>query len=320
MMSMITKYGLETSVMVKIYFKSPRIVEAKGAGLGVLAYFATLAELTADAVQGVASQLSPRLDAIAVPNAGPGGHLPNELAEVAVTTGIPIWPYPLHRRSDLAQYKALGMAGAVTSNVGYLGGKAETAVADQWALGMTAPGELTRDPYDARYALKWGPDGSLKLAAQKVQPFLTLGNLGPITSPTYAVEFEASYDALPREPGANLTLAFGHDDDRYYEHQVGSTNGYHAIMQTDGQLGLYSHHAGKPVGSTLVTTATAPPFRAEWMRFRLEVTPTQLTWIRQDQPVQVTATDKSFRGGLHIGRSSTDGSLAFRRLRVTRSS
>ena len=35
MMSMIAKYGLETSVMLKTYFKSKRITEVKGAGLGV---------------------------------------------------------------------------------------------------------------------------------------------------------------------------------------------------------------------------------------------------------------------------------------------
>jgi hypothetical protein len=318
MMSMIAKYRLETCVLVRYNFRSPRIAEAKAQGLGVIAYYPAPAQLTSESVQTVASQLSPRTDAIIVPNAGPYGYLADDIAEVAVSTGLPIWPSLLHRKADLTHYRALGMAGAITSDVGYLSGRTEPAVADQWSSGRAAPGELTRDPSDDRYAVKWGPDGSIKLGATKVQHFLTLGNLGPITASSYTVEFEASYDELPRDPAANITLAFGHEDDRYYEHRLGLANGYHAILQADGELGLYSHHAGKPAGTKLSTRTTAPPFRGEWVKLRLEVTPTQLTWIRQDQPAQVIATDKSFRGGyLHVGRGSADGVLSLRRLRVT---
>ena len=318
MMSMIAKYRLETCVLVRYNFRSPRIAEAKAQGIGVIAYYPTPAELTSESVQTVASQLTPRTDAIIVPNAGPYGYLANDIAEVAVATGLPIWPSPLHRRADLTHYRALGMAGAVTSDVGYLSGRTKPADADQWSRGVAVPGELTRDPYDDRYAVKWGPDGAIKLGATKVQHFLTLGNLGPITAPSYAVEFEASYDELPADPTSNLTLAFGHEDDRYYEHRLGLANGYHAILQADGELGLYAHHAGKPAGNKLSTRTTAPPFRGEWIKLRLEVTPTQLTWIRQDQPARVTAIDKSFRGGyLHLGRGSTDGILSLRRLKVT---
>jgi hypothetical protein len=146
-----------------------------------------------------------------------------------------------------------------------------------------------------------------------------LGNLGPITVPTYQVEFEAAYDELTSGQDGNLTLAFGHHDDSYYEHRLGVQNGYHAILQADGELGLYLHHAGKAAGVKLDTATTDPPALGKWMAFRLEVTPQQLTWSRLDVPGQVTAVEKSYRGGyLHLGRASADGTLSLRNLKVTR--
>jgi hypothetical protein len=133
------------------------------------------------------------------------------------------------------------------------------------------------------------------------------------------VEFEAAYDELASAPDGNLTLAFGHRDDRYYEHRLGLQDGYHAILQVDGGLGLYAHHAGQAAGVKLDTATTAPPARGKWMRFRLEVTPQQLTWSRLDVPGRVTAVEKSYRGGyLHLGRASADGILSLRNLTVTR--
>ncbi len=318
MIAMVAKYRLESSVMVKTYFKSKRIAEAKALGLGVFAYFTTPAELTQAAIQGVAGQLSPRTDAIVVPNSGPGGYLAAPLVDFAVATGIPIWPYPLHRRADVAHYQALGMKGAVTSNLGYVLSKIEPATTDQWASKALVAGELTRDPYDDRFAIGWGRGGVIVLGAKGTQHFLTLGNLGPITSPVYSVEFQASFGVLPTDPLANLTLAFGHTDDAYYEHRSGTSNGYHALMQANGELGLYSHRVGQPAGVKLAVKKSARVFRGEWMKFRLDVTPTTLTWNRLDQPAKVTVNDKTYRGGyLHLGRASNDGSLALRGLKVT---
>jgi glycerophosphoryl diester phosphodiesterase len=319
MMAMVAKYRLESAVMIKTYFASKLIAEVKALGLGVFAYFTTPQEMTPDALQAVAGQLSPRTDAIVVPNSGPNDYLATPLVEAAVATGIPIWPYPLHRRADVTHYTALGMQGAVTSNIGYVLGKTEQASTDQWATGAMAPGELTRDPYDDRFAVGWGHGGIIGLGAKGTQHFLTLGNLGPITSPVYSVEFQASFATLPADPLANLTLAFGHTDDSYYEHRIGTANGYHAILQANGELGLWAHRTGRPAGVKLAVAKTAPVFAGEWMRFRLDVTPTTLTWSRLDQPTKVTVTDKAYRGGyLHLGRGSTDGSLALRGLKVTR--
>ncbi len=319
MMAMIAKYRLEQSVMLKAYFKSKRIAEAKSLGLGVFAYYVTPAEMTVESVQALGGRLSPGTDAIVVPNSGTGGYLPTALAEAAVLTGIQIWPYPLHRRADVAHYRALGMTGAVTSNIGYLLSKTEQAATDQWAGGRLVSGELTRDPYDDRFAVSWARGGAIVLPARRTQHFLTLGNFGSITSQVYSVEFEASFSILPTDPLANITLAFGHVDDAYYEHRIGTSNGYHAILQANGELGLYAHRTGQQAGIKLATKKTARPFGGEWMKFRLDVTPTNLTFSRLDQPASVTVADKSYRGGyMHLGRASTDGSLALRGLKVTR--
>lgn len=319
MMAMVSRYGLEGSVMLKTFHLSKRIPEVKALGLGVFGYFTTPAETTPEAVQNLAGQLSPRTDAIVVPNSGPGGYLANELLDSAVATGIPIWPYPLHRRSDVDHYAGRGVAGMVTSNLGYLAGRTTQATADEWARGRAVPGELTRDPYDDRYALKWNPGGSIQLAARKAQHFLTLGNLGPVTAPAYTVDFEAAYDVLPADPTSNLTLAFGHQDDSYYEHRLGQQNGYHAILQLDGQLGLYLHRKRQPAGTKLSATTTARPVAGQWMKFRLEVSPTQLVWSRPGiAGARVAAVDNSYRGGyLHLGRASSDGTLSLRALKVT---
>ncbi|GAA0943909.1 hypothetical protein GCM10009554_37640 [Kribbella koreensis] len=319
MMAMVAKYRLESAVLIKTYFKSKLIADVKSLGLGVFAYFTTPDEMTPETIQSVAAQLSPRTDAIVVPNSGPGGYLDVSLVEAAVATGIPIWPYPLHRRADVAHYTALGMQGAVTSNLGYILGKTEQVTTDQWAAGAVVSGELTRDPYDDRFAVSWGRGGSIGLAAKGTQHFLTLGNLGPITSPVYSVEFQASFAALPVDPLASLSLAFGHEDDSYYENRIGTVSGYHAILQANGELGLWAHRSGQRPGVKLAVRKSAPVFAGEWMRFRLDVTPTTLTWSRLDHPTKVTVEDKTYRGGyLHLGRASTDGSLALRGLKVTR--
>jgi hypothetical protein len=58
----------------------------------------------------------------------------------------------------------------------------------------------------------------------------------------------------------------------------------------------------------------------QWLRFRVSVSPTGISWTRSDQatPSTIAVSDTTFRGGyLHIGRSSLDGSLSFRKLSVS---
>jgi len=117
-----------------------------------------------------------------------------------------------------------------------------------------------------------------------------------------------------------MSLAFAHVDDRHYEEGLGRGDGYHAVHTANRSLGLYRHTAGSttaiPLGDPV---ATAAPRLGRWMRFRLDVTPTSLSWSRTDgtQPTQLIAHDNHLRGGyLHIGRTSTDGSLSLRHFSI----
>jgi hypothetical protein len=194
---------------------------------------------------------------------------------------------------------------------------------DQWSAGKIAVGEMSLDPASTALAPTLRAGGVLALQATSTQHFLTLGQFCPIRSASgsYRIEFQARWDQLPTDRTQNMSLAFAHVDDRYYEEGLGRSDGYHAVHTAQGSLGLYRHGAGSttaiPLGSNV---ATAAPQLGRWMRFRLDVTPTSLTWSRTDgsQPAQVLADDSHVRGGyLHIGRTSTDGSLSFRHFSIT---
>ena len=55
------------------------------------------------------------------------------------------------------------------------------------------------------------------------------------------------------------------------------------------------------------------------MHFTLEVDPTSISWRLGDNPTQsiVVDDDGSHVGYVHIGRSSDDGAVSFRSLRVS---
>jgi glycerophosphoryl diester phosphodiesterase len=180
---------------------------------------------------------------------------------------------------------------------------------------------MTKNPGAAAYAPTWSQD-ELQLRLQGAQHFLTLGQFGPIAkaSQTYTVQFQACWPTLPTSVSENMTLAFAHADDAYYEHRSGLGNGYHAILRADGRLQLFRHQAGTPDGIQLGGSIQTPaPTAGNWMAFQLKVTPTTLIWSRTDVPTaSITVSDSTIRGGyLHVGRSSVDGTLAFRSLSLS---
>ncbi|GAA0623759.1 glycerophosphodiester phosphodiesterase [Kribbella sandramycini] len=317
LLAMVAKYRLERSVMLKSYYLSPQFADWKAQGFGIFAYFTAPPEITSEAVGRLKGLLSPATDAIIVPYSSPDGYLSDELVELVKGSGMPVWPYPLHRRADVEHYLARGLGGAITSNFGYINHRTKPVRSDQWARGAIVPGELTRDPYNDRFALTWRPDGVVELGATGDQHFLTLGNLSPVTAPAYTIEFEAAFPALPSDSAAGLSLAFGHADDRYFEEGLGRSDGYTASLRADGRLTLAVHRAGQAAEVLLAVRNTAAPRADEWMRFRLTVTPSRLIWTRLDRPASVVATDTSYRGGyLHLGRAAIDGRLALRSLKL----
>jgi hypothetical protein len=163
----------------------------------------------------------------------------------------------------------------------------------------------------------------LTLARDGAQRFLTLGQLAPLADAQgrYRVSFEARWNRLPTDRAAGFTLAFGHDDDAYYEHRLGAADGYHAICRADGVLSIFSHSVGTQDGFQVSGNAQTEIRTGQWMSMQLEVTPSTLVWARlgTGDVTSVVAADARFRGGyLHIGRHSDDGSLSLRHLRVDR--
>ena len=317
MVALIERYGLKDCTVIKAFHSSARLAEAKSAGYKTFGYFGTKAEVTQANVDSLVAR---NTDYIVLPYFDVDVLTPMPDAEVArcVATGRHVLMYPLHRRVDVARNKARGVRGFITAGPGYVDRSTALATVDQFWSGAATPGLLTLDQSGASYAPTWVASNILRLA-RAGQHFVTLGDLSPIANAagTYRITFEAAWSTLPGDLNANLTLAFGRADDSYYQHQRGVGGGYHAICRGNGQVQLYRHTDGSTSGTQLDGTAsTTAPTAGLWMRFQLDVTPTQLTWARTDVPGSTTFADSTHRGGyVHIGK--TDGVLDIRNVAVT---
>jgi hypothetical protein len=127
-----------------------------------------------------------------------------------------------------------------------------------------------------------------------------------------------AFDPLPTDRSEHMSIAFGHRDDRYYEHRLGQGDGYHAVLRPNGKMAVYAHTDGRITGQLLSDEATGPALQqGQWVHLTLEVTPTQLRWSRAGGP-SVQVQDSRFRGGyFHVGRSGRDGRLNIRQLVIT---
>lgn len=325
MMALVERLHLQDSIIVKAYKRSPRIREAQQAGYPVFNYLST-GDMTAETIAATAARLRVAHDYLVLPatNGDDLTYYPDELVAGAVSHGVPVWVYPIHRRVDAAHYFRRGVVGAVSSSYGYTSSGSAIATTDSWAGKAIASGEMTRQPNNPRIAPSWTGRNELTLDVHGTQQFVTLGQFCPLASAagTYWVTFSACWKRLPADLTSNLTLAFGHTDDTYYEHRLGRSDGYHALMRPNGALELYKHSVGNRDGVLLGSLSTPAARAGQWMSFRLDVTPSTITWTRTDipEPNAVTAHDAFVRGGyLHIGRSARDyqASLSFRNFEVT---
>ncbi|MCB0913127.1 MAG: hypothetical protein KDB60_16080 [Propionibacteriaceae bacterium] len=314
----ITARELTGSVMLKLDASSTRIESAKQAGFPVFAYLGNAEVATAEAVTETAARLDPRTDALILPTRDDEGMLAPDRIIHAVATGIPIWVFPVHRRYEVEYFSRLGVQGMVSPDLGYLTGAVRPVNSDAWRTDRISAGELTRFPYSDRFALEWPGDGVVALGFPDRMSFLTLGNVCPITQPSYRVSVDVAYDPLPSDDWQHVSIAFGHADDRYYQHRLGDADGYHALLRADGNLAVYAHQAGDPDGEALTENVQTGLLRpGVWSRLTLTVTPEEILWARDDG-TSVRAGDRRFRGGyLHIGSSATDGRLLLRNLRIS---
>jgi glycerophosphoryl diester phosphodiesterase len=310
--------GLKDTTMIKVDASSSRLQMAKDAGYPVFAYLGNPEVATASAISALGKRLDAGRDVLVLPaRAADGAYLSSDLVRQAVHTGIPVWVFPVHRRSDADHFARLRVQGMITPDLGYLSGSVPPAKIDSWARGRISAGELTKDPYNPAYALQWDEKGAVGLDVPGQPSFLTLGQFCPIEAGSYRIEFDVAFDPLPGDRTAHVSIAFGHRDDRYYEHRAGQGNGYHAVLRGDGRIAIYAHTDGNAIGQLLTLDTAGPPLeRGRWEHLTLDVSPTHLRWSRDATSVQTL--DSRFRGGyVHVGRSGGDGRLNIRNLIIS---
>jgi len=319
MTEIIEERGLQDTVMIKLPGTAvARLEIAKAAGYPIYAYLGNDEVATAAGIDQLAKVLDPNMDALVLPAQSGPNLFPSNLIRRAVGTGVPVWVVPVHRRYELQHFASLGVQGMVSPDVGYLSGSEPKLAADAWAKGAISAGERTLDPFSDKYGLHWEERGAIGLDVPGRAAFVTLGQFCPISANSYRLEFDAAFDPLPIDTWQHLSVAFGHADDRYYEHRAANSNGYHALVRADGQMAIYAHLQGDPNGKALTATRQSTPFEAgSWTRLTLDVTPATIRLTRDDGSF-VEAQDARFRGGyFHIGRSGTDGKLKIRNLQVS---
>lgn len=316
MVKLVEHLGLQDTVMIKLNGRSPRLKAAQDAGYPVFAYLANEKDATARTATILARKLDPSKDALVLPARINDLLLAQKIVVPAVDAGVPVWVFPVHRRSEMAYFAGLGVEGMVTPDVSYLNGTAAPVQRDSWASGISA-GELTRNPYSDSYGLGWEDGGVVTLGAVGHQAFLMPGQFCPIPATSYRLTVDVSFDPLPHDTWQHLSIAFGHRDDRYYEHRLGTSDGYHALLRANGNMAIYAHAEGEPDGQQLTKGVSGKRMRpGAWSRLTLDITPDAIRWSRDDG-TSVELRDARFRGGyFHIGRSSNDGVLKLRQLSI----
>ncbi len=319
MMAMVERMGLRESVIVKTYYPSDDLATATAQGYPVFCYFGTADDATPAVISAAAGRLNPLRDCLVLPATdGAGSFLPESIVAAAVRTGIPVWVFPLHRRSDAEHFFAFGVQGAICSSYGYVAGVVPPVSADAWAGLAIASGEMTKNPSWDGYAPVFTPTGEVVLAAKGTQHFLTMGQCGPIptSTPGTVIEVDGCWQALPQSRSDSLSVVFGRGDDSYYEDRLGAGDGWHVILRANGELGLYRHRNGSLDGELLSSAASPPLATGQWARLRITTTADGIAASRTDSGTAVTASVPVPDGYLHLGRTSSDGRAAFRGLRI----
>ncbi|MFT4297380.1 MAG: glycerophosphodiester phosphodiesterase [Micropruina sp.] len=318
LIELIEQQQLKDSVILRFDHLSPRIAAAKTAGYPVAAYLTSAEVATEAAIKSLAGRLDPRQDVLVLPARNDTDLLPQKLVQAAVRSGVPVWVSPVHRRHEVDYFSLVGVQGMVAACNGYTARTVPAVATDDWASGQLAPGALTRNPDSSTYSLQWPDVGVIEIPTPGRQAFMTLGQFAPITATSYRIAFDVAFDPMPSDTWQHVSIAFGHDDDRYYEHRLGNADGYHALLRADGTMGLATHVEGDRNGRQLVGPASSRPMkRGVWARMTLDVTPDEIRWARDDGTV-LSVKDSRFRGGyFHIGSSATDGALKLRGLAVS---
>jgi Glycerophosphoryl diester phosphodiesterase family len=239
-----------------------------------------------------------------------------------VAYGKPVICWEIHTRAARDRVTGLGVQGLMCSNVPYVMSSAAGETRDRFATGTRAAGDLpwtTEQGWSAQPVID---AASASVLLDKDQNFsYRLGSLGPVTSEIHSLAFEMCW---PRELPSDLLhagLAFGQKEDTPYRVLIpSSAGGYHLIIRPAGELVLYRRDPGNPAGTRLQSIMTAPVRAAEWMRFKIDVTPASVRFSRLDGAGWSGMTmDREYRGGyLSLCKDYPDAvPVQFRNISVT---
>ena len=153
--------------------------------------------------------------------------------------------------------------------------------------------------------------------------FLSVGEVCPIANATgtYTIDIDLGYSTLPSTNGP-LQMTIGVPDDGNYSYSSPPlfSDGYCVLLYKSGDIYLTKVAAGTGGLGTLANKASPALSAGQWAHLTVQVTPTTISVTRTDgeSPVEVTATDSTYRGGyLNIGKKDSDGVAQFKALTIT---
>lgn len=314
LMELVRHRGLTRQVYVKAHASSSRIEEAHVEGYPVFGYLGSAREVTPSAINMLAGRLRSPEDVMVLPGYADGGlPLADDLVSHALSTGVEVWLFPLHRRADVEHFAALGVNGTVTPSFGYL---AATSAPDSalWPGNALRPGTMTRFPESARFGLKWPADGVVSLDLQGEQHFVTIG--GPVVQGSHPVTLSLDLDLrLDRasDESADAPLAavsLGHDDDRYFDLTAPAAPSHQVVVAADGTISVLGRsHRGTDVAATVA----GPTLQVGiWEPIRIIVEGSRLSVSRKNGSTVSVDGVTLGAGYIHLGRVSRSGAVSLR--------
>lgn len=243
--------------------------------------------------------------------------------------GFQVLMYTNSRRSEKLRVTDLGIRGALAGDPVYYRGLASfgyRSAYDPWEHRRPATGQLTyRTDQHQVVAL----DGTVRGFSEAAEQGLVVpagfgAGLGrptigfhenPLTNPeTYTLSWDAKWVTLAEASAtrAKLGMLFGapSDADTYdwpqdnptlnpMQYPEGQKALYRAYQRQNGEIGL-AKWADQNAGITYLATLPGPAMVAgQWNSYKIEVTPTQITFTRtlpDGQAYTVTAADDQYRG------------------------
>ena len=212
--------------------------------------------------------------------------------------GKPVICWEIHTRWMRERVRALGVTGLMCSNYPYVSGNTPISNRDDFASGVRAAGDL---PWilAQTYQPTLQPEFSSVSLNNEASSSYALGSMCPVMKDTYSLSFDMRWPMAVPDKSGSAGIAFGQADDQPYRPTVPATvAGYHLTVDRVGTMRLFAREARALDGELLGEARSDTPRAGAWMRFRVDVSPREITFTRLDGTVtSALARTSSHRGG-----------------------